>query len=272
MRRVSQLLCVLLALPGASGLAQIGSGAGTGSGTATVELSSGTSNFVAPLPVAGQGGEQSQPYTMTQQTTTLRTLADGTHITTVRTETRYRDAEGRTRTETNNETGRPVSFVFVNIMDPVNHTWVNLDERNKVAHVNQIPAPHKPTPEEEAAMAAARAKAEAARAAQETAPTPRPHRDMEKLPPRIIAGVTAEGRRVTQTIPAGTQGNDRDLTIVTETWNSPELHVMLERTTDDPRTGKTTMITTSLERASPDPGLFQIPPDYKVVQQQQSSF
>lgn len=270
MRQVSQLLWVVLALPATTTLAQIGSGSGSGSGTVTAELSSGSSSFAAPMPPLGQSGDRNQPYTLTQETTTVRTLADGTHITTVRTETHYRDAEGRTRTEMTSESGRPNQFVFVNIMDPVAHTWINLDERSKVAHVNQIPEPQKRTPEQEALIAAARAKAEAARAAQGTAPTPKPHRDAEKLSPRIIAGVTAEGRRVTQTIPAGTQGNDRDLTIVTETWSSPELQVVLERTTDDPRMGKSTMTTTSLERASPDPGLFQIPPEYRVVQQQPS--
>jgi hypothetical protein len=267
MRRVSLSLCLVCALASSSAFAQ----AGLGSGTATVELSS-VSSYAAPLPPIGQGGDRNQPYTLTQQTTTLKTLADGTHITTVRTETRYRDAEGRTRIEINNETGRPVQLTLITIMDPVAHTWTNLDEHNKVARVNQIRGMEPPTPEQQAQMAQARAKAEAARAAQGTNPAAKTHRESESLAPRVIAGVAAEGRRSTRTIPAGAEGNDRDLVIVTETWTSPELHVVLERTTDDPRNGKTTMVTTSLERASPDPGLFQVPPDYKIVQQQQTAF
>lgn len=222
-------------------------------------------------PVDVGGSDRNQPYTVTQQTTTIRTLADGTHITVVREETRIRDAEGRVRTEMTRDGSFPVSMHFVQIFDPVNHTVTTLDQRNKQAHVNHMPEPKPLTPEEKARFAEMRAKAKSAdtaSGAQSAPAVPRTHRDSEVLAPRVIAGVNAEGRRVTRVIPAGKEGNDRDLTTVTETWNSPELHVMLERTSDDPRSGKSTMITTSLERSSPDPALFQIPPDYKVIDQQ----
>ncbi len=219
--------------------------------------------------------QRNQPYTLTQETTTLRTLADGTHITTVRQEKRTRDAEGRTRTEITHNGPSPVSFHFVQIFDPIAHTWTSLDERNKVAHINHMAMPAPPSPEQQARMAELRAKAQAEHAAQPqtenttaSQSSPKTHREVETLAPRVIAGVSAEGKRISRTIPAGKEGNDRDLTFVTETWTSPELHVVLERTTDDPRTGKVTMTTSSLERGSPDPALFAIPADFKVVDQQ----
>ena len=221
--------------------------------------------------------QRNQPFTLKQQTTTLRTLADGTHITTVREETRMRDAEGRTRTEITRDSQSALMFRLVQIFDPVARTWTSLDERNKVAHISHLAAPKPLTPEQQAQFAERRARAQAARAAQpevDSAAGPQgspKSRKVEVLAARIIAGVALEGKRITRTIPAGKQGNDRDLTIITETWTSPELHLVLERTSDDPRTGEVTMTTISLERTSPNPALFGIPADYQVEDRQPGS-
>lgn len=257
-------------------------------------LVAGLATFSAPaqpraasvqIPLSSSGGagvyagvddsQRNQPYTLAQQTTTVRTLADGTHITTVRRETRVRDAEGRVRTEITREGQNSPVFPLVQIFDPVARTWTSLDERDKVAHVSHLPAVTPSSPEQQALRAEGRARAQAARAAQPQSgsatpneSSPRMDRKVEVLAPRTIAGVSAEGKRITRTIPAGKEGNDRDLTVVTETWIAPDLRVVLERSTDDPRTGKILMTTSSLGRAAPDPALFQIPADFKVVDQQ----
>ena len=92
--------------------------------------------------------------------------------------------------------------------------------------------------------------------------------EVEKLGQETIDGVYAEGERVTTVIRAGTQGNDRDITVVTERWRSPDLGIEVLSKTTDPR-GDTTTEIKNLSRTEPDPALFQIPPDYKVQAPQQ---
>jgi len=91
-----------------------------------------------------------------------------------------------------------------------------------------------------------------------------PHSSVEKLGAENIGGVNAEGRRITRLIPAGTEGNDRDFTVITERWESSELGIEVLVKTTDPRNGVTTREAKNLTRAEPDPALFQIPADYKL--------
>jgi hypothetical protein len=85
------------------------------------------------------------------------------------------------------------------------------------------------------------------------------------LPPDNIAGLDAEGTRTTQVIPAGNEGNDRDITVISETWTSPELKIAVRQMTNDPRTGTVTIEITSIDRSEPDPGLFKPPEGYKEM-------
>ena len=80
----------------------------------------------------------------------------------------------------------------------------------------------------------------------------------------MISGVQAEGKRITETIPAGAIGNERAIEVVNETWYSPELQTVLMSKHSDPRTGDVTYTLTNVSRAEPDPALFTIPPDYKL--------
>ena len=61
------------------------------------------------------------------------------------------------------------------------------------------------------------------------------------------------------------EGNDRLMTIVEEVWTSHEfkITVLIKRT--DPRFGEHTMRITNLKTAKPSPILFQLLPDYKIV-------
>ena len=86
----------------------------------------------------------------------------------------------------------------------------------------------------------------------------------EDLGQQTIQGVVAQGHRTTMTIPAGQMGNERPIDIVNETWYSPELQTTVRSKHSDPRFGDTTYELTNIERAEPDPMLFQVPSDYKV--------
>jgi hypothetical protein len=210
------------------------------------------------------GGVKGQPYSLVEQTTQIRTLSDGTTMTTHREQHRMRDSEGRTRTEMG--TIKDGQFVVQNVMlmDPVARTMVTMLVRGKTALVTHFPEPKPmspPTPEQEARMAEIRAKAEAYRKEHPAGLAS----GYEELQPEMIAGVYATGRQHTLIIPAGREGNDRDIHVVSDTWTSPDLKIQMRNTTDDPRMGKTTMEVTELERNEPDPALFQIPADYKVT-------
>jgi hypothetical protein len=86
----------------------------------------------------------------------------------------------------------------------------------------------------------------------------------EELPPQIIQGVTARGSKVVRTLPAGADGNDKELTTTILSWYSPELHLALTTIIDDPVKGLTKLEFTNLKRVEPDPALFRLPSGYIV--------
>ena len=86
----------------------------------------------------------------------------------------------------------------------------------------------------------------------------------ESLGTQTIEGVTAEGTRLTFTVPAGEIGNTLPMELVRETWYSPELQLVVMSKFRDPRSGETTYRLTNLTRSEPDRSLFGVPADYNV--------
>jgi len=86
----------------------------------------------------------------------------------------------------------------------------------------------------------------------------------ESLGKQSVEGVDAEGTRTTVTIPAGEMGNERAIEIVSESWYSPELQVVVMTRHSDPRFGETTYRLTNINRSEPAKSLFEVPSDYKV--------
>lgn len=78
-------------------------------------------------------------------------------------------------------------------------------------------------------------------------------------------GLQLSGTRETRTYAPGILGNDRPINVTSEYWYSPELqvNVLVKRT--DPRFGTQTVRLTNLSREEPDASLFDVPPDYKLV-------
>ena len=89
---------------------------------------------------------------------------------------------------------------------------------------------------------------------------------------QTVEGVPAQGTRITRTIEAGQMGNALPLVITTETWFSPDLKVLVTSKSSDPRIGDTTYKLTNIQRAEPDPSLFQVPADYTVRDQPENTF
>ncbi len=88
----------------------------------------------------------------------------------------------------------------------------------------------------------------------------------EDLGSQTMEGVLVNGVRTTHTIPAGQIGNERPISIVSEIWTSPDLKTVVFSKRTDPRMGEQTFRLTNIVRAEPDPSLFTVPPDFKIVE------
>ena len=88
---------------------------------------------------------------------------------------------------------------------------------------------------------------------------------VESLGTRQIEGVSAEGTRMTTTIPAGQIGNLNPINVVTERWIAKDLQMAILMTRRDPRSGETVYRLTNIVRAEPAPDLFTVPSDYRIV-------
>jgi hypothetical protein len=94
----------------------------------------------------------------------------------------------------------------------------------------------------------------------------------ENLGSQTMQGVLVDGVRMTHTIPAGQIGNDQPIKIVTEVWTSPELQTIVYSKRSDPRMGEQTFQLTNIQRGEPDPSLFTVPADFKVLDGPQNVF
>jgi hypothetical protein len=209
------------------------------------------------------------PYSATVQTTYEQKFADGNAIHGQVVTHDYRDSAGRLRSETTTSLCnigpdgqyRPVFSVSIN--DPVARIsiyWRINDIGEKIARFAHQPDPKSTPPpppltEEQRKLIAL---------AQERS-TRNSH--SEKLGTRIIAGFLCDGNRTTGTTPAGEIGNDKPIEVMGEGWIARDTGIMMLRIQDEPGDGRTTTEVTDLSLTEPDPSLFAPPPDYKLVEQ-----
>ncbi len=187
------------------------------------------------------------PFSAKAELETVSQLQDGTQITHKTYNLDARDSAGRTHNETRNwitAEGEEPSLTRLALYDPATRTRTDLFPLTKLARQWVVGAAAQATP------AAGTAKPETAR---------------EEMGADTIEGLPVKGVRVTQTYATGALGNDRPLTIVTEYWHAPELRLNLLTKRTDPRYGVQTVRATELERQEPDPALFAIGDEYKVV-------
>jgi hypothetical protein len=207
------------------------------------------------------------PFSSVAERRQTQTLANGTHIDWLETVTRmYRDSQGRTRMEVS--MGKPDGsgengVLSVTISDPVSGKSYFLDPRKREARstpyfsvgVDMLaPAVSVVTGSSPHTYIAAGSNLHAAEA------------NTTKLGDQSMAEVPVTGSLTTYVYPVGAVGNDQPLTVTRETWESPDLHIMLLTKIDDPRSGENTMRVTQLDRAEPDPSLFQVPADFTIVE------
>jgi hypothetical protein len=229
------------------------------------------------------------PYSADQVTEHVQTLADGNRIVNTTTTRMYRDAQGRTRTEVTlpgpaNGAEQPK---MITIDDVVSGSVYTLQPATKTAF--RLPAPKLLL---ESKMLAESRSIEGPRgpatvsgfalgASEPPMPPPipdgagpwvitfdgnqpAPEVKKEDLGTQQVNGVSATGTRVTSTIPADAVGNEMPIQVVSETWYSPELRMVVKSTQNDPRMGQTTVTVDNISRTAPDASLFQVPSDYTI--------
>ena len=201
-----------------------------------------------------------QPYSLLETTTWEHIRPDGTRSTTTSQRRLMRDTEGRTRTEAGALGAGMVAQTIV-VDDPVQFTLTVINPTKRTATVSIYNRTPPLTAEEEAQR---NERIEKVRLRGGPAPV------VEKLPTTIIEGVVAEGTRNTRVIPAGCMGNNTgsDIQVISETWTSPELKIVLRSSSDNPLTGKTSKEVTELKREAPDPAFFQVPEGYEVTERE----
>jgi len=209
---------------------------------------------------AGIGGKTvtGAPFTATFSTQSTHALADGNQIQRTTSGAFARDSQGRTRREMTlpaigpftTEGKTPPHAIFIS--DPVAGV-------NYILHANRKTADTIPMRTRKGGR---NADAE-----------PGFRRELRNdngvttdLGTQMINGISAQGTRITRTIPAGAIGNAKPIVITVERWYSPELqtYVMTKRT--DPMMGDTVTQLTNIQRQEPDATLFQVPSDYSVSQ------
>lgn len=191
-----------------------------------------------------------QPFSANTVIEDTRRLYDGSMDTKSMFGSFYRDAAGRTRREQPLQMvggvkvaggdGKPQMLVFINNF--ADRTQTFLDLNNKVAHTNpirgEIVSPMAPREPKDAKT--------------------------ESLATQTMEGIKVEGTRTTFEIPVGELGNEKPIQVVTETWYSPELQVVVMSRHVDPIAGEHVFRLTNIKRAEPSPDLFTVPTGFRV--------
>jgi hypothetical protein len=246
--------------------------------------------FVGAEPAVSAQVVKGSPYSLEATVETEQTLADGNRIVHHQIVHVYRDSEGRTRREQTLSAIGPWAAsgtprTVVTIQDPVSGATYSLDPQNKIAtklpkgllgqvtvgtdtHVSgggiSITAPAEGI-KSAGPVTAFNAGAGVVVVQDGVASSmAKPDETSESLGKDTIAGLSAEGLRLTTTIPAEAMGNERPIEITRERWFSPELQIVLRSKQTDPRFGVTSYDVTTLDRENPSHALFEVPRDYQI--------
>jgi hypothetical protein len=239
-----------------------------------------------------------KPYSADTSTETVQTMLDGNRIVHRTVSKFYRDSEGRTRREEtfgNVDPEHPAPHetkVFID--DPVNRTSFVLDPGSKSAdkmlRLSTITEDHNAEDDGTRIMIKSIKDSDAIKDGAVVEPdgagpmvvkfrndhsnpdtvllqVADENRNVSKedLGTRNIEGVDCTGTRRTTTIPAGAIGNEKPISIVTETWFAPAIGAVVQSTSNDPRFGKTTYQLTNVQLNEPPRSLFEPPADFKIA-------
>ena len=227
----------------------------------------------------GSGGPvQGAPYSASITNKSLQTLADGNHIVQTSMGTTARDSQGRTRQDAPLPTigdlpADAPHLVFIE--DPVGHTSYVLNLTNKTAQ--KIPEPPA-TGDDSLAEGETRTffgqMGSVVTVSNPLAPLAiavpnglqaKEQVSTENLGSQTMEGLLVNGVRTTRMVSAGQMGNAEPLKIVSEVWTSPDLKAVVYSKRSDPLMGEEIYQLTNIVLAEPDPSLFTIPADFKMI-------
>jgi hypothetical protein len=203
------------------------------------------------------------PFTLTLESEWVRMFADGGTITLANKRRIARDVAGRVYQERwflVPKNGKVESqMTTIQIADPNAHTLYNcffVGPRKNVCELS-VYAPASPAVDITAKNVAG------------DLPNDQGSYVHEILGKQFISGIETVGVHDATIYHPGVFGNDRNVTVERESWYSPQLDLNLLSTRSDPRTGKQTFTATNVALGDPDPGLFEIPAGFKVVDRRQ---
>lgn len=193
------------------------------------------------------------PFVASVQWTFHQSLGFGNEIHATEWTKLARDSKGRIRIEraqgcTKESDGQFHPMTDVSVIDPVARTTIywteDLSSPGSVAHIR-----HWPT----------------ATVAPDVPPQPQAMAGRVLLGTTTIAGVSADGWRDVQFIPAGAEGNLKQIETMREYWTSKELGMDLKRVFDDPRQGRSVFEVQAITFGEPDQAVFTPPAGYQIV-------
>jgi len=188
-----------------------------------------------------------QPYSGVGVSTSTRTLANGNVITQSTCTKVYRDSSGRTRQEeTPNSSTCSATPTIVVIRDPAAGVEYRINAANNTYQQFTFKAPPSNAARPSARRPGLSNSGELQTTDLGTQPIPG-------------TGLMAQGTQSVRTIPAGQIGNSQPIVVSSTTWRSPDLQIVLQRSSDDPRMGKSSYQLTNVSTAVPDPSLFTLP-------------
>jgi len=246
-------------------------------------LGGGTFGWVASEMSFNGKPVKGAPYAAEAVTESTQTLIDGNRIQRKSSASVFRDSEGRTRREQTLSAigpwaaaGEAPQTIFID--DSVAGTHYVLNPKDRTARKISLPNPKDGNVTFTAAVPLGKpmmrferhivgptgGPGETIAFEGSTFESALPKPETESLGKRVIEGIEAEGTRTTITLPPGQVGNELPIQIVSESWFSPELQVVVMSKNSDPRMGETIYRLTGINRSEQPKSLFEIPADYKV--------
>lgn len=212
---------------------------------------------------------RNKPLSAVFESETTQKRANGTTVTRRVTTRLYRDKDGRTRREqifhANGSTSTPdQALQTITVYDPVGGWGYSIDpirstaSRYKLSSTpptgapfnNQLPLVTKIT----------RNNPQTGTVNTYTLAPP----ILQPLGIQTIAGVEAEGLRVTIKVPAGAIGNSTANETVYEMWIARDLKILVKSVVSNPASGTQTHLLTTINRTEPASSLFTVPAGYTV--------
>jgi hypothetical protein len=211
----------------------------------------GTSGAMESIFVPPKAGA---PFSFTLVTEWTRPLGNGGSFTLVNERHIVRDSKGRINQERAAlvpKNGTVKSFVTtIQITDPEQHTWYNCFPQAKVCDLYRYSLSATDT---------------FVPAVNGNTTYPGGSTQHEDLGVSSTLGEDTHGYRETRTINPGVTGNDQPMVSVREFWYSPHLALNLISIVDNPLSGHQVFTAKDLSTSEPDPGLFDVPAGYKIV-------